>query len=174
MRLPLLPHPDCASSPVQSVTVEAERSGASLRLRYVLVGAIRAIALPPPAAPARADGLWRHSCFEAFVRRAGSDDYVELNLSPSTQWAAYCFDGYRSGMTKLDIPFPVIQLLGGADRFELAAELELHVPGSWLLGLSAVIEETNGRLSYWALRHPSGKPDFHHRDCFTVQLPPAA
>ena len=40
------------------------------------------------------------------------------------------------------------------------------------LGISAVIEEQDGRLSYWALAHPPGKPDFHHRDCFALRLPP--
>jgi len=33
-----------------------------------------------------------------------------------------------------------------------------------------VIEETSGRLSYWALAHPSGKPDFHHADCFACEI----
>jgi hypothetical protein len=47
-------------------------------------------------------------------------------------------------------------------------------PGaSWRLGLSAVIEETSGRISYWALAHPPGKADFHHSDCFAHELPPA-
>ena len=39
------------------------------------------------------------------------------------------------------------------------------------LGLSAVIEETDGTKSYWALAHPPGKPDFHHKDCFALTLP---
>ena len=38
------------------------------------------------------------------------------------------------------------------------------------LGLSAVVEDVDGILSYWALRHPSGKPDFHHTDAFALQL----
>jgi hypothetical protein len=38
------------------------------------------------------------------------------------------------------------------------------------LALSAVIEETSGALSYWALRHAAGKPDFHHADAFTHPL----
>jgi hypothetical protein len=38
------------------------------------------------------------------------------------------------------------------------------------LGLSAVVEATDGGLSYWALRHPPGKPDFHHIDAFALQL----
>ena len=30
------------------------------------------------------------------------------------------------------------------------------------LALAAVVEDEDGRLSYWALRHAPGKPDFHH------------
>ena len=42
------------------------------------------------------------------------------------------------------------------------------------IGLSAVIEETDGTKSYWALRHPPGPPDFHHPDCFALELPALA
>jgi hypothetical protein len=38
------------------------------------------------------------------------------------------------------------------------------------LGLSAVIEDIDGRLSYWALKHPPGKPDFHHPDSFALDV----
>jgi hypothetical protein len=40
------------------------------------------------------------------------------------------------------------------------------------LALSAVIEDENGKLSYWALKHPPGKPNFHHPDAFTLELVP--
>ena len=40
------------------------------------------------------------------------------------------------------------------------------------LGLSTVVEDNHGRLSYWALRHPSGKPDFHHPDTFALEIVP--
>jgi hypothetical protein len=39
------------------------------------------------------------------------------------------------------------------------------------VGLAAVVEETSGHRSYWALAHPPGKPDFHHADCFTLEVP---
>ncbi len=42
------------------------------------------------------------------------------------------------------------------------------------LALSAVIEEKEGTKSYWALKHPPGKPDFHHPDCFALTLPATA
>jgi hypothetical protein len=38
------------------------------------------------------------------------------------------------------------------------------------LGLSAVVEEKNGVLSCWPLKHPPGKPDFHHPDAFALEL----
>jgi hypothetical protein len=40
----------------------------------------------------------------------------------------------------------------------------------WRLGLAALIEETNGHKSHWALAHPPGKADFHHPDCFACEL----
>jgi hypothetical protein len=33
-----------------------------------------------------------------------------------------------------------------------------------------VIEEADGRRSYWALHHPGPEPDFHHPDCFVAKL----
>jgi hypothetical protein len=57
--------------------------------------------------------------------------------------------------------------------YALRALLDLSdwpASSDWRLGLSAVIEETNGRKSYWALTHPPGQPDFHHSDCFAAEL----
>jgi hypothetical protein len=44
----------------------------------------------------------------------------------------------------------------------------------WQLGLSALIEETSGRKSYWTQAYSPGKPDFHHADCFVHEFSPAA
>jgi len=42
------------------------------------------------------------------------------------------------------------------------------------VALCVVIEERNGALSgafsYWALRHPLQRPDFHHPDGFALEL----
>jgi hypothetical protein len=35
---------------------------------------------------------------------------------------------------------------------------------------SAVVEEANSGLSYWALAHPAAKPDFHHADAFVLSV----
>jgi len=75
-----------------------------------------------------------------------------------------------------DISAPRVEVNTTPECYALRASLDLaRFPrdGRWRLGLSAVIEETSGRKSYWALAHPPGKADFHHADCFTHELSPA-
>jgi len=135
--------------------------------------------LPSPATPVRADQLWEHTCFEAFVRAGSEGPYHEFNFAPSLQWAAYRFGSHRRGMSAPNIDPPHALTRRAVDRYELEASLRLaaladlpnHAP--WQLNLSAVIEEKSGRKSYWALAHPPGKADFHHPDCFTLDLPTA-
>ena len=173
IRAPLLLHPESRCDAVDRIDVDVVRAPTGvLGLRYVVQGRIAGIALPPPAPSARADELWRHTCFEAFFADEEGEAYSELNVSPSTLWAAYRFSGYRAGMLKAPLPPPRIELDAREDRLELRVALTLRVGGRRRLGLSVVIEETDGRLSYWAVAHPPGAPDFHHPDCFQVDLPP--
>jgi hypothetical protein len=178
VRYILIRHLDspCAAATHIEVDVAGPRSG-TLLLSYIVTGKIGDLLLPAIIAPARTDELWRHTCFEAFIRAVPGASYCEFNFAPSTQWAAYRFDGYRSGMRVADeIGAPKIETASTPERYKLQATLELPRPPSssgWRLGLSAVIEATNGRKSYWALAHPPGRPDFHHLDCFTAELSPA-
>ncbi|MFT7402319.1 MAG: hypothetical protein ACI83N_001921, partial [Hydrogenophaga sp.] len=61
---------------------------------------------------------------------------------------------------------PSIQIQSSIEQLTLAVHLPwsaLPARGSMLnVALSAVIEEVNGRLSYWARQHPGEQPDFHH------------
>lgn len=173
MRLALKLHPDSRCDAVTAIAVEVVRPCAgALQLSYEAIGAIDGLSLPGIAAPARAEELWRHTCFEAFIRPATGDAYFEFNFAPSTQWAAYRFDGYRSGMHDAAVGEPRIEVRSLPERFRLQGALELGAlpRGPWKLGISAVIEEARGRLSYWALKHPPGRPDFHHADCFTCEI----
>lgn len=157
---------------VHSVEVELGMADAELLLTFrVTPGA--GLALPQAARPTRTDGLWRRTCFEMFVMKAGSDAYREFNFSPSTQWAAYHFIGYRADMATLDMPaIPRIETTYEGGAFVLTADLRFASRlGLSRMGLSAVIEERDGTKSYWALRHPPGAPDFHHPDCFALDLP---
>jgi hypothetical protein len=178
----LLPHPVSERGAVQDLVQELAVSVASepdgrLALHYRLTGELAALQLPEPRAALRTDGLWRHSCFEAFIGHAGGSEYWEYNFSPSGAWAAYHFTAYREGMAPLmkGVP-PAMRRQVGQETFELAVALDL----SWLtrspagvglrLGLAAVIEDKARVLTYWALKHPGEKPDFHHADGFAIEL----
>ncbi len=158
--------------------VARPRAG-SLVLSYLVAGNISDLRIPSPMAAARTDELWQHTCFEAFVRASPGTAYYEFNFAPSTQWAAYRFSGHRSGMrVASEISAPRIDVQSSAELYRLQATLELHqlsgLPRDtpWRLGLSALIEDTNGRKSHWALTHPPGKADFHHADCFVHEFSP--
>jgi hypothetical protein len=158
--------------------VEVRIAESSIGFRYVLRGEIVRVRIPPTAPTERANGLWKQTCFEAFIMAPAVAGYHELNFAPSRHWAVYRFNSYRAGVScpHLTAP-PEISVRCYGDRLELDAAVRLHdliAPqgaGSPLrLGLSAVVEEENGTLSYWALKHAPGKPDFHHRDGFALEL----
>lgn len=185
---PLLPHRDTLGEVVRRVAGRAELTGAeSLRLQYVLEADLRHVRIPTPAAGGgRAERLWSHTCFEAFVGLEDSARYLELNFSPSGEWAAYRFESYREGMAPVALqPPPWLVVRRGEQQLELEAEVRLtgalpewdaSKPGREAgdrrlrIALSTVVEDQQGRLSYWALRHPPGRPDFHHPDSFSVAL----
>ncbi len=179
MRRALRIHPAGDRGPVTRIEAEIHRPRPGvLALAYELTGQPDGLRLPPPAPPGPVDGLWRHTCFEAFVS-LGQGDYLEFNLSPSGRWAAYRFSGYRTDMTPLaEWPRPAMELVRRADGLVLKAELDLSGQPSldtaapWRVGLCAVIEDAGGRMGYWALAHPPGKPDFHHPDGFACEVPP--
>jgi hypothetical protein len=166
----LLPHPLCDRGAITDFSMTARRAAPQrLEIVVTLHAELAALELPQPCSPARMDGLWRHTCFELFLRRAGEEEYREYNFSPSGAWAAYQFTSYRSAMTaSADAPVEA-RWHSAADLLELSVALECP-NGALRLGCSAVIESKASGLSYWALIHPSEKPDFHHADAFDVEL----
>lgn len=137
--------------------------------------------IPEPGAPERKDLLWEHTCFEMFVGVPGDTAYREFNFSPSSQWAAYAFSDYRQRDKDIALKTaPLIVTHRSAGRLELRVTLLPEAlpakAGTLEIGLTAVIEAdslVDGALSYWALHHPSTRPDFHHRAAFllTSSLP---
>lgn len=171
----LTPHPETPGPDIRvAVSVDRPRRQ-SLLLEYEITGDVAGLRVPGWVRWSRADELWRTTCFEAFVARP-EGGYLEFNQSPSGQWAVYAFDGYRAGMAHQ----PGVEITNrlreqDEDRLFVSAQLDLDRmnlgDGPWRLGLSTVIEDLNGRISYWALNHPPGKPDFHHPDSFVLDLP---
>ena len=146
-----------------------------MTLEWSLTGDLKTLALPRRSASHRADRLWEHTCFEAFVAPASGPRYCELNFAPSTRWAAYAFDGYRQGMRPLELAKPPkVKVVTTANELRVTAGVELgglaDAPLPWRIGLTAVVEDRAGGRAYYALLHPRDKPDFHDAAAFTVIL----
>ena len=171
--LTLVCHPQTPAQAIRGIDVVVSwTASGSLRLAFALETDLSRLRIPEPRVSRRADGLWRHTCFEVFVMAGQGPGYREFNFSPSSEWTAYAFHGYREE-AELGIELdPGIGVRRTGTRLELDTELhrDFLPPGRSLrLGLSAVIEDADGVLSYWALQHPPGKPDFHHTDAFALQ-----
>jgi hypothetical protein len=176
----LIPHPSHrAKLPIAGIDVAvALYSPTRLSLRFTVHGQIAKLKIPAERSPTREDGLWQHTCFEAFLREPGNPAYCEYNLSPSGQWAQYRFSAYRAGMSLLPLGVPpAIKTKVAAPTLELVADIDLEpfwdspIPQPPEIALASVLEEQDGTLTYWALSHPLAKPDFHHADSFAPMLP---
>ena len=174
----LVCHPNTPSRVAQAVTTQVTRSAeGKLSVSYAIHGDIARLEIPAPG-PARVGWkLWRHTCCELFVRQRGAAAYHEFNFSPSGEWAAYAFTKYREGATlNAEELNPQVAIQSTGARLDLYALVDLArlAPGygqaPLSIGLAVIIEEESGGLSYWALRHAPGKPDFHHLQAFALEL----
>lgn len=180
----LLRHLETPAPVVRLIEVRAVLADdGSLRLDYCLRGDMARLRIPEATVAGNKDGLWEHTCFEAFASVKGTAAYREYNFSPAGDWAAYAFHAYRQidRDWTLAIP-PRIDARLTAGRLELGVVLAAEAlpprarGAPLLLGLAAVVEAADtidGSHSYWALRHPAARPDFHHRDGFILQLVPS-
>lgn len=176
-------HPETPTDAVRGMAARVCRAPkGKLSVSFVLEGDLDRLRVPAPRAPSFASRLWQHTCCEIFIACKGMPAYYEFNLSPSGEWAAYAFDGYRSPRASepdAEAVAPEVAIRSTAGNLELDAVIRLdrisaHHPIAPLsLALSAVVEDSDGALSYWALRHPPGKPDFHHPEAFALELPEA-
>jgi hypothetical protein len=172
--VPLICHAQSPAGGIEGISVTITRgTSGEVTLTYRVSGETGALEIPARSTPQRIDGLWKNTCFELFISNFEDETYLEYNFSPSRQWAAYQFAGYRSDMVELETKAPNIRVTQAADTLTLTATIAL--PDAWRerglrVGISTVIATKSGDISYWALAHPPGKPDFHHKDCFAVQL----
>lgn len=174
MQVPLICHPESSAGNVEGINVGITRGQpGKIELTYRVTAKLDTLNIASPKKPSRVNDLWKTTCFELFVGNHEDESYIEYNFAPSCQWAGYKFSGYRSDMAELATGVPHIKAEQQDDVFEISVMLEL--PDAWRerdlrAGVSAVIATKRGDISYWAVAHPPGKPDFHHRDCFALQL----
>src|SRR5262245_59043147 len=154
-------HPSAPSANVDAVTAQVSLQGRDwLLVRFRLDGKAEELVIPEAVEPARTDELWKHTCFEVFLKPSLSKRYYEFNFAPSGLWAAYSFDDYRRGMMPVAaIARPPIRCTPRETGLEVEVQIGLRsLPGvtasqTLKLAMAAVIEENDGFLSYWALAH---------------------
>lgn len=181
MTVSLKPHSDSPRLPVESLTATPRRlPGGRLEVVYRLTGDLASLAIPELSNTARADELWKHTCFEIFIRHADGPGYVEFNFAPTGQWAAYSFRSRRSGMQDIaGVGEAPIGTMSFEQHFVMRAEVDVSkvdglppMDATWRAAISTVIEATDGERAYWAVAHPAaGNPDFHAPEGFVIDLP---
>ena len=177
MQLTLIPHSAALpADPAFKVWARVEHSAAfgaaaTANIWFGVAAPADRFVIPEADEPGRTDELWRTTCFETFLRQSDGESYREWNFAPSGNWAAYDFADYREGMVQAPVAAPpYVRMEDNFTWWALGATIAVAAEVEWQLGLSAVLEEKDGTKSYWALAHPSKKPDFHHPGCFAAKL----
>ena len=159
-----------------NITGNIVRDGNQLNLDYLLQGDLSTVIIPSPAKiPTRKHELWQTTCFEFFIGIEHSPQYWEFNLSPTGDWNIYRFSNYRQGMEEetafTSLPFNVTRQLNSLNiNLEINLDLIIEQNTALEIGISTVIESSEGTISYWALTHPDTKADFHNRNSFIIHF----
>lgn len=148
-----------------------------LKIVFELAAKLDVLVIPAfePSKARRKDNLWEGTCFEIFLGPSGLPNYWEFNLSPLGNWNVYSFAGYREGM-KPDLHFDKllyeIEILSENKlKLETAIDTKLFKSFSGIdVGLSAVLERSDGVKSYWSMSHPEDIPDFHAREGWLIHF----
>lgn len=174
-------------APIADRTVDLTLTGTIARhanrltLHYTLNGNLAQVKIPPAAdPPTRTLALWEHTCFEFFLGEPGCNRYWEFNLSPSGHWNVYRLEGYRQSLQEelefTGLPFTVQHFFPPASPQTLALQIDLDItpilpPSAHVeVAITAVIQQQNGHISYWALTHCAPEADFHQRQSFEIAL----
>ena len=158
--------------PQISLIAKVSYTQASLKISYLLRGDLNQIELPSAEnGGIRRDNLWQTTCFEFFLAIFNSPQYWEFNLASTGDWNVYRFAKYRREMRE-EAAFKSLPCQTQADdsqyQIETKVNLKPIIVGNTPLeiAVSAVIEDINHNLSYWAITHPGTEADFHRRDSF--------
>jgi hypothetical protein len=126
--------------------------------------------------PVRQTSLWENTCLEWFLKPKGESKYWEFNVSPNGAWDVFSFDQYRKGMCEEPLIHVGPSLTKNVSENAILFQIlwNLSAIGEWFcdnhyeLAISCVVVSNETRSkSYWSIKHPSEKPDFHHPDSFT-------
>ena len=165
-------HPDCPPGAITEITADIVATASGARAVFVARGDVARITVPGLQPPGRFDNLWQTTCFEVFWQGVGGGEgaaYREFNVSPSSRWACYDFDGFRRNSR--DGPAEVtIKLSCDTSELRLEADIVSDLPLPARVALNAIIRDGDGANRFWALAFAPGKPEFHSELCRAVTL----
>lgn len=165
----LVLHPDCAAGSVSGIEASIELTPYGCRATFVAHGDMSRIAVPSVQGAGRFDNLWKTTCFEIFWSHDGTS-YREFNLSPSTRWAAYDFDGFRDGMRDAPAEIAIaVDVSETALRLTADIRSDLQLPAT--VALNGIVQDEDGINRFWALAFRPGAPEFHVSECRALELP---
>jgi len=176
----MVPHPSTLPKWPMSVHGIVETKGAhEIALTYDVTGETDKVRWPALSKSQFRRELWTSTCFELFVGIPNTENYLEFNFSPSTEWCGFSFRSYRNGRSDLrDLAFSRFDVTRTESSVSIHAQFEIPETllnfenSEYRSALSAVIEDTDGQLSYWADTHRSDVPDFHNNQSFERLLTP--
>ena len=118
-------HPTSSCDAIRrfGVWIEPSAHPPGWRIGFRIEGRTSSLRLPLPGIARRSDGLWQHTCFEAFLQADANDTYYEFNFAPSGEWAAYRFSGRRTDRSSPEMPAPSIFFQHAAGDCELTANI---------------------------------------------------
>lgn len=172
----LIPY-DLSSPPHISIETELNTTESSIFISYKVCGELASIDLGEGHPNhARVMKLWEKSCFELFIKTK-EDSYIEFNFSPEFEWNCFYFTKkgdpvleyarFDSVKTDILLSLDVVHLIVELDKKKFP---DGFFQGPLHAGISSVIKEKNGNMSYWALSHEDIKPNFHHFDSFKYKF----
>ena len=160
--------------PSIEITGTVIRQDSILSIHYSILGKIENILLPELSNSARQDDLWKATCFEFFIAIQDQPRYWEFNMSPSSKWNVYAMDAYRQVNMREEVAFSQLPFEFRKTNDEILLDISVDLnpilePNQVLqIGVTTIIQTTDGNETYWALAHSGPHADFHLRDSFIM------
>lgn len=170
-----------ATHGIESVGVELRTRPSSWLLRYEVMGDLTNLFVPTERGT---EPLWARTCFELFMRSPETPWYWEWNFCPSGAWNFFAMRAPRRHEQPFCAGNAGIEGLHWVRPDERTACLfvKLSPPPSPLaetlwyspeklhVSPTVILKPTAGANTYWALKHPTDKPDFHRADLYSEPL----
>lgn len=165
------------SAPKIKIDCELNQARDSIFISYKVQGALESLDLGTGVPKhARQIKLWEKTCFELFIKDE-TNSYIEFNFSPDFEWNCFYFEKKGDPLLEFKKMEQVkFDILFSNDVVHIVLELQKRMfpdqffEGKLAAGISSVIKEKTGNLSYWALSHHDIKPNFHDFRSFSGSI----